>query len=86
MKMKKPFILLAVLMTAGVSAAPWEVVFGGCTFSGDAVGCEKFPNTCVGSAVVRTGSCPTQGGSLDLGLRGITWVPAGTFEGMAQMT
>ncbi len=54
----------------------WTVFFGGCTFSGDYAG----------APLVRTGSCPTQNGILDLNNRGITSVPADAFQGMSQMT
>jgi hypothetical protein len=52
------------------------VAFGGCTFSGDYGG----------APLVRTGSCPTQGGYLDLQRKGITSVQPDAFEGMSQMT
>jgi hypothetical protein len=52
------------------------VAFGGCTFSGDDVG----------APLVRTGSCPTQGGSLDLQGKFITSVPPDAFQNMPQMT
>ena len=54
----------------------WTVAFGGCTFSGDYAG----------APLVRTGSCPTQGGYLDLQRKGITSVQPDAFEGMSQMT
>ncbi len=54
----------------------WTVAFGGCTFSGDYAGAQ----------LVRTGSCPTEGGALDLGSKGITSVPSDTFQNMTQMT
>jgi hypothetical protein len=52
------------------------VVFGGCSFSGDYAG----------APLVRTGSCPTQAGVLDLSRKGITSVPPDAFQGMPQMT
>jgi hypothetical protein len=52
------------------------VAFGGCSFSGDYAG----------APLVRTGSCPTQIGTLDLDNRGITSVPSDAFQGMSQMT
>ena len=54
---------------------PWTRSFGGCTFSVDLAG-----------SLVRTGSCPTQGGVLDLSSRGITSVPTHAFQNMSQMT
>jgi hypothetical protein len=51
------------------------VAYGGCTFSGDDAG----------APLERTGSCPTQGGTLDLYGKGITSVPANAFAGMAKM-
>ncbi len=65
--------LLAACRTA--SALPWTVQFGGCTFSGDSAG----------APLVRSGSCPTQGGHLDLSSKGITSVPEQAFAGMAKM-
>ena len=58
------------------TSIPWTVAFGGCTFSGDYAGAQ----------LVRTGSCPTQGGELDLSSKGITLVPPGAFQNMTQMT
>jgi hypothetical protein len=52
------------------------VAFGGCTFSGDYAG----------APLVRTGSCPSQGGTLDLQGKGITSVQPDAFESMSQMT
>jgi hypothetical protein len=54
---------------------PWTLAFGNCTFSGDYAG----------APLVRSGSCPTQGGSLGLSGKGITSVPADAFAGMAKM-
>jgi hypothetical protein len=51
---------------------PWTVTFGGCTFSG-------------GAPLVRTGSCPTQAGTLDLSSKGITSVQPDAFQDMPQM-
>jgi hypothetical protein len=51
------------------------VAFGNCTFSG----------SYAGAPLVRAGSCPTQGGILDLSDKGITSVPADAFAGMANM-
>ncbi len=65
--------LLAASRSA--SALPWAVGFGNCTFSGDSDG----------APLVRSGSCPTQGGELDLIGKGITSVPADAFAGMANM-
>jgi hypothetical protein len=52
------------------------VTFGGCTFSGDYAGAQ----------LVRTGSCPTEGGDLYLWYKGITSVQSDTFQDMTQMT
>jgi hypothetical protein len=52
------------------------VAFGGCTFSGNYTG----------APLVRTGSCPTEGGYLDLSSKGITSVPPDAFQDMTQMT
>jgi hypothetical protein len=54
----------------------WTVAFGGCTFSGDYAG----------APLVRTGSCPTEGGDLDLSSKGITSVPPDAFQNMTNMT
>ncbi len=54
----------------------WTVAFGGCTFSGNKAG----------APLVRTGSCPTEGGYLDLSSKGITSVPPDAFQDMTQMT
>jgi hypothetical protein len=53
----------------------WTLAYGGCSFSGDYAG----------APLVRSGSCPTQGGTLELSSKGITSVPAGAFAGMAKM-
>ncbi len=53
----------------------WTLAFGGCTFSGDHAG----------APLVRTGSCPTQGGWLVLSRKDITSVPAGAFADMTKM-
>jgi len=50
----------------------WSVQFGGCVFSGD------FD----GVPLVRTGSCATEGGSLDLMGRGITALKSDSFADM----
>jgi hypothetical protein len=71
--------LLAMLRLAAsrsASALPWTVGFGECTFSGDYDG----------TPLVRSGSCPTQGGKLELSSKGITSVPPDAFAGMAKMT
>ncbi len=68
--------LLGLLVASrSASALPWTKVFGGCTFSGDTNG----------APLVRSGSCPTQGGGLNLQSNGITSVPADAFAGMAKM-
>jgi hypothetical protein len=54
----------------------WTTSFGGCTFSGDYAG----------APLVRTGSCPTQGGRLDLSGKGITSVQPDAFQDMPKMT
>ncbi len=54
---------------------PWTLEFGGCKFSGDYAG----------APLVRSGSCPTQGGTLDLQSKGINSVPAEAFADMAKM-
>ena len=59
-----------------VQSQTWTLAFGGCTFSGDYAG----------APLVRTGSCPTQGGYLDLQRKGITSVQPDAFEGMSQIT
>ncbi len=58
-----------------VTSSPWTVGFGDCSFSGNYAG----------APLVRSGSCPTQGGTLDLSRKGITSVPADAFAGMAKM-
>ena len=62
-------------MSASACISTWTLAFGGCTFSGDYAG----------APLVRSGSCPTQGGRLDLSRKGITSVPADAFAGMAKM-
>ena len=66
--------LLQILLSA--ESKTWTMAFGNCTFSGDYAG----------APLVRTGSCPTQGGSLDLSSKGITSVPPDAFQNMTQMT
>jgi hypothetical protein len=72
-------MLLALLgllaASRSASALPWTVSFGGCIFSGDYDG----------APLVRSGSCPTLDGVLDLSRRGITLAPADAFAGMAKM-
>ncbi len=74
---KKIWLVLLGLLAASrsASALPWTVGFGGCTFSGNDSG----------APLVRSGSCPMQGGWLVLEFRGITAVPADAFAGMAKM-
>jgi hypothetical protein len=74
---KKMLLALLGLLAASrsASALPWTVGFGGCTFSGNDSG----------APLVRSGSCPTQGGTLELQGKGITSVPAEAFAGMAKM-
>ena len=62
--------------TVTCTSIPWTVAFGGCNFSGDYAG----------ATLVRTGSCPTQGGDLDLSSKGISSVPPDAFQNMTQMT
>ncbi len=54
----------------------WTASFGNCTFSGDYTG----------APLVRTGSCPTHGGTLDLRSKGITSVQPNAFHGMSNIT
>ena len=58
---------------------PWTVAFGGCTFSGNYAGAQ----------LVRSGSCPAQGGTLNLQNMGITTInnllPADAFAGMTKL-
>ncbi len=54
---------------------PWTLDFGGCTFSGDYAG----------APLVRSGSCPAEGGTLRLAGKGITSVPADAFADMVKM-
>ncbi len=58
------------------TSIPWTVAFGNCTFSGDYAG----------APLVRTGSCPTRGGLLNLKSKGITAVQPDAFQDMPQMT
>ena len=58
-----------------VTCIPWTASFGGCNFSGDYNG----------APLVRTGSCPTQGGGLDLSGKGITSVPPDAFQNVTKM-
>ena len=71
---QKMVLALLGLLAASRSAfaLPWTVEFGGCSFSGDSNG----------APLVRSGSCPDQGGRLDLISRGITSLPAEAFAGM----
>ena len=72
----KSFLALGLLAASRTaSAVPWTVKFGVCTFSGDYDG----------APLVRSGSCPTQDGALDLSNKGITSVPEQAFAGMAKM-
>ena len=75
---KKRLLVLLGLLAASRSASafgPWTVGFGGCSFSGDYSG----------APLVRSGSCPTQNGNLDLTDKGIASVPTEAFAGMAKM-
>ena len=62
---------LALLPAPARAARPWTVQFGTwCTFSGDYDG----------APVARAGTCPTVTGALELSNKGITAVPAETFD------
>jgi hypothetical protein len=75
---KKSLLATLGLLAASrsASALPWTVGFGECTFSGDYDG----------APLVRSGSCPTQGGKLDLSSKRINSVPPDAFAGMAKLT
>jgi hypothetical protein len=75
---KKSLLAMLGLLAASrsASALPSTVEFGECTFSGDYDG----------TPLVRSGSCPTQGGKLELSSKGITSMPPDAFAGMAKMT
>ncbi len=74
------------------SASSADVVsFGGCDFSVQCCGScgadRRWP--CLdtdGGPLVRSGTCPTQIGALDLSMKGITFVPADAFKDMTQLT
>ena len=62
---------LALLPATARAARPWTVQFGQwCTFSGDYDG----------APVARSGTCPAATGMLELSGKGITAVPAETFD------
>ena len=67
-------LLLLALCLGSALAEPWSKTFGGCTFSGDHNG----------APLERSGSCPTEGGTLILNLvnKGITSVKNDSFAGM----
>ena len=65
-------VVLILSVGSAHAARPWIVQFGGCVLSGDRDG----------APLVRTGSCPTQGGYLDLSGRGITSVKSDSFADM----
>ena len=69
--MSKLLLVLALCLSSAL-AAPWSVSFGGCTFSGDTSG----------APLERSGSCPTQSGTLYLNGKGITSVKNDSFAGM----
>jgi hypothetical protein len=74
--MTSTFILVLALNIIALPAAlPWDVSFGGCTFSGNITG-----------DVTRAGSCPTTAGILSLTGKGTSRMPADIFEGMTEMT
>ena len=54
------------------SSAPWSVIFGGCTFTGDTSG----------AGLMRAGSCSTQTGDLVLDNKGITSLENSPFDGL----
>jgi hypothetical protein len=60
-----------------VVAVPWTVAFGNCSFAGDNV---------IPVPLVRTGSCLTQAGALNLGGKCITSLPTDAFQDMPLMT
>ena len=69
-------LLLLALLSSAHAARPWSVEFGGCAFSGDYDG----------APLVRSGSCPTKDGALDLFGKGITSVKNASFAGMGACT
>jgi len=69
-------LLLLALLSSAHAARPWSVEFGGCAFSGDYDG----------APLVRSGSCPTTDGALDLHGKGITSVKNDSFAGMGACT
>ncbi len=69
-------LLLLALLSSAHAARPWSVTFGSCVFSGDLDG----------APLVRSGSCPTQDGVLDLRERNITSVKNDSFAGMGACT
>ena len=69
-------LLLLALLSSAHAARPWSVEFGGCAFSGDYDG----------APLARSGSCPTTGGFLFLGNRGVTSVKNDSFAGMGACT
>ena len=73
--MSKLLLVLALCLGSAL-AAPWSETFGGCSFSGDYNG----------APLERSGSCPTQSGSLSLGNKGITSVKNDSFAGMGACT
>jgi hypothetical protein len=68
-------LLAASRSASALPVGPWALAFGGCKFSGDYAG----------APLVRSGTCPTQGGRLDLSGKGITSVLPEAFEGMPKM-
>jgi hypothetical protein len=75
-------LLVLLLWPCGfydVVAVPWTVAFGKCSLAGDNVLCVPL---------VRTGSCLTQAGALNLGKSNwcITALPTDAFQGMPLMT
>ena len=71
-KLMSKLLLILALCLSSALAAPWSVSFGGCTFSGDYNG----------APLERSGSCPTQSGTLNLANKGITLVKNESFAGM----
>jgi hypothetical protein len=73
---KKACIALCLLGSVPAThAAPWTVVFGGCTFSGDTNG----------APLARAGVCPNEVGQLYLSYKSINSLPESVFAGMENL-